>query len=260
MHPPLSSSSAAAVAAALAAAALAASATMLDGLQHDDKAVVDDDNAQWLRQYKLDMAEYQQQIDQEKQQQRKQQQPLSQQQEQLRTSRSPSPTARTITNYNNSSSSSSSSSMYSTVVDGEDRPPRHGRSPSSVSSSSVSSSLLSTKRVVDTSTKHVLALTGHQWMGVLHTTTGGTHTRTGPRPYARTRPNKDQWTPAECARDVRDRNREHARTTRLRKKVYLAELKATVTALVEERDAVVAAQTQLEVKNRNLYVVLLFVR
>ena len=145
--------------------------------------------------------------------------------------------------------------MYSTVVDGEDRPPRHGRSPSSVSSSSVSSSLLSTTRVVDTSTKHVLALTGHQWMGVLHTTTGGTHTSTGPRPYAR-RPKKDQWTPAERARDVRERNREHARTTRLRKKVYLAELKATVTALVEERDAVVAAQTQLDVKNRNLYVLL----
>ena len=75
----------------------------------------------------------------------------------------------------------------------------------------------------------------------------------GPRPYAR-RPKKDQWTPAERARDDRERNREHARTTRLRKKVYLAELKATVSALVEERDAIVAAHTQLEVKNRNLYV------
>ena len=41
----------------------------------------------------------------------------------------------------------------------------------------------------------------------------------------------------ERARQNRDRNREHARNTRLRKKAYVEELKRTWTELVAQRDA-----------------------
>lgn len=43
--------------------------------------------------------------------------------------------------------------------------------------------------------------------------------------------------PEERARQNRDRNREHARNTRLRKKAYVEELKRTLTELVTQRDA-----------------------
>jgi PAS domain S-box-containing protein len=47
-------------------------------------------------------------------------------------------------------------------------------------------------------------------------------------------------TPAEKARTNRDRNREHARNTRLRKKAYLEKLKSTVDDLCRERDTLVS--------------------
>jgi hypothetical protein len=43
----------------------------------------------------------------------------------------------------------------------------------------------------------------------------------------------------EKARQSRDRNRQHARNTRVRKKAYVEELKRTLNQLVEERDTVV---------------------
>lgn len=47
-------------------------------------------------------------------------------------------------------------------------------------------------------------------------------------------------TPAEKAKANRDRNREHARNTRLRKKAYLEQLKMTVDELCLERDTLVS--------------------
>jgi len=47
-------------------------------------------------------------------------------------------------------------------------------------------------------------------------------------------------TPAEKAKANRDRNREHARNTRLRKKAYLEKLKSTVDELCRERDTLVS--------------------
>lgn len=47
-------------------------------------------------------------------------------------------------------------------------------------------------------------------------------------------------TPAEKAKANRDRNREHARNTRLRKKAYLEQLKMTVDELCLERDTMVS--------------------
>lgn len=49
-----------------------------------------------------------------------------------------------------------------------------------------------------------------------------------------------QMTPTEKAKANRDRNREHARNTRLRKKAYLAKLKQTVDELCRERDTLVS--------------------
>merc|ERR1711957_200050 len=49
---------------------------------------------------------------------------------------------------------------------------------------------------------------------------------------------RESLTPDERARQNRDRNREHARNTRLRKKAYVEELKRTLTELVAQRDTI----------------------
>jgi len=51
-------------------------------------------------------------------------------------------------------------------------------------------------------------------------------------------------TPAEKAKACRERNREHARKTRLRKKAYVDELKKSLNEMVEERDAIKAEEEQ----------------
>ena len=51
--------------------------------------------------------------------------------------------------------------------------------------------------------------------------------------------NPENLSPEEKARQSRDRNRQHARNTRVRKKAYVEELKRTLNHLVEERDVVV---------------------
>lgn len=56
--------------------------------------------------------------------------------------------------------------------------------------------------------------------------------------------NPENLSPEEKARQSRDRNRQHARNTRVRKKAYVEELKRTLNHLVEERDVVVQ-QTRL---------------
>eukprot|EP00586_Coscinodiscus_wailesii_P003100 CAMPEP_0172491452 /NCGR_PEP_ID=MMETSP1066-20121228/22294_1 /TAXON_ID=671091 /ORGANISM="Coscinodiscus wailesii, Strain CCMP2513" /LENGTH=619 /DNA_ID=CAMNT_0013260513 /DNA_START=140 /DNA_END=1999 /DNA_ORIENTATION=- len=84
---------------------------------------------------------------------------------------------------------------------------------------------------VNTSTSYVTTLTSPNWMDIF---SGGTDPA-APRPIKRRRRN---LAPDERARLSRDRNREHARNTRLRKKAYLEELQRTIVALAARRDAV----------------------
>jgi PAS domain S-box-containing protein len=70
-------------------------------------------------------------------------------------------------------------------------------------------------------------------------------------------------TPAEKAKANRDRNREHARNTRLRKKAYLEKLKSTVDDLCRERDTLVsesagAANILVEMHNTRTEVLMSF--
>jgi len=70
-------------------------------------------------------------------------------------------------------------------------------------------------------------------------------------------------TPAEKAKANRDRNREHARNTRLRKKAYLEKLKTTVDELCRERDTLVseragAANLMVEMHNTRTEVLMSF--
>jgi PAS domain S-box-containing protein len=70
-------------------------------------------------------------------------------------------------------------------------------------------------------------------------------------------------TPEERAKANRDRNREHARNTRLRKKAYLEKLKSTVDELCRERDTLVseragAANILVEMNNTRTEVLMSF--
>mmetsp|Transcript_28703 Transcript_28703/g.60152 ORF Transcript_28703/g.60152 Transcript_28703/m.60152 type:complete len:911 (+) Transcript_28703:166-2898(+) len=70
-------------------------------------------------------------------------------------------------------------------------------------------------------------------------------------------------TPEERAKANRDRNREHARNTRLRKKAYLETLKSTVNDLCQERDTLVteragAASILVEMNNTRTEVLMSF--
>lgn len=70
-------------------------------------------------------------------------------------------------------------------------------------------------------------------------------------------------TPQEKAKANRDRNREHARNTRLRKKAYLEKLKSTVDELCRERDTLVseragAANLLVEMHNTRTEVLMSF--
>lgn len=73
----------------------------------------------------------------------------------------------------------------------------------------------------------------------------------------------EEMTPVAKAQANRDRNREHARNTRLRKKAYLEKLKSTVDELCRERDTLVseraaAANLLLEVQSTRQEVLLSF--
>eukprot|EP00980_Cylindrotheca_fusiformis_P006477 scaffold1377_cov126-Cylindrotheca_fusiformis.AAC.22 len=89
---------------------------------------------------------------------------------------------------------------------------------------------------VDTSTEHIKALTGSNWVSVC--AGGDIPASSGPNAdKMNNRARRQNLTPDERARQNRDRNREHARNTRLRKKAYVEELKRTLTSLVAQRDA-----------------------
>ena len=92
---------------------------------------------------------------------------------------------------------------------------------------------------VDTSTAHVKALTGANWVAActgaeaaVVAANGGVADPKGNGNRAK----RQNMTADERARQNRDRNREHARNTRLRKKAYVEELKRTLTELVAQRD------------------------
>jgi hypothetical protein len=99
---------------------------------------------------------------------------------------------------------------------------------------------------VNTSTAHVKALTGNNWVTAPSTTSTTSEAAVGPSidnsdegskvGVDRNRP-RPTMTADDRAKQNRDRNREHARNTRLRKKAYVDELKRTLIEIVNERDA-----------------------
>jgi hypothetical protein len=115
---------------------------------------------------------------------------------------------------------------------------------------------------IDTSTAHIKALTGNNWVSAC-TDNNSTTSSTGP-PASNdakgsnnnnNRTRRQNLTPDERARQNRDRNREHARNTRLRKKAYVEELKRTLTELVAQRDAADVERrqsTQREMEQREV--------
>ena len=90
---------------------------------------------------------------------------------------------------------------------------------------------------VDTSSDHIKALTGSNWVAVCSGGDLGAQAPASPSDKMNNRARRQNLTADERARQNRDRNREHARNTRLRKKAYVEELKRTLTALVAQRDA-----------------------
>jgi len=90
---------------------------------------------------------------------------------------------------------------------------------------------------IDTSTEHIKALTGSNWVAVCSGGDIGGPASSVVCDKMNNRARRQNLTADERARQNRDRNREHARNTRLRKKAYVEELKRTLTALVAQRDA-----------------------
>ena len=92
---------------------------------------------------------------------------------------------------------------------------------------------------VDTSTAHIKALTSSNWVAACTGDSMGDNddASISNADSKANRARRQNLTPDERARQNRDRNREHARNTRLRKKAYVEELKRTLTELVAQRDA-----------------------
>lgn len=97
---------------------------------------------------------------------------------------------------------------------------------------------------IDTSTAHINALTSQNWV----TACGPPTPEDSPScdasigegsacDKAARNAHRATLSQEERAKQNRDRNREHARNTRLRKKAYVEELKRTLTELVSQRDA-----------------------
>jgi hypothetical protein len=92
---------------------------------------------------------------------------------------------------------------------------------------------------VDTSTAHIKALTSPNWVTACSGPGGSNAANAAAQAAADAKANRarrQNLTPDERARQNRDRNREHARNTRLRKKAYVEELKSTLLELVIQRD------------------------
>ena len=93
-----------------------------------------------------------------------------------------------------------------------------------------------TKKCVDVSTAHIKALTSTNWVTACSGSDGSAENDVTTDSKAN-RARRQNLNPDERARQNRDRNREHARNTRLRKKAYVEELKRTLTELVAQRDS-----------------------
>mmetsp|Transcript_21072 Transcript_21072/g.32159 ORF Transcript_21072/g.32159 Transcript_21072/m.32159 type:complete len:698 (+) Transcript_21072:211-2304(+) len=108
--------------------------------------------------------------------------------------------------------------------------------------------------IPDTSTDHVHALTSSNWVAACSASGVANFGASGQTTLSQVQANKrrrQNLTADERAKQNRDRNREHARNTRLRKKAYVEELKRTLTELVTQRDSVAlerkrAAQREAE--------------
>jgi len=118
--------------------------------------------------------------------------------------------------------------------------------------------MISAGSQADVTTAHVTALTSSNWVSAVNNNAENSTHSSAPTlvrnntsiasasthsldhadalvPAAKRR--RQNLTPDERAKQNRDRNREHARNTRLRKKAYVEELKRTLTELVTQRDA-----------------------
>ena len=102
------------------------------------------------------------------------------------------------------------------------------------------------KKPINTSSSHIAALTSSNWVQACSEGVGdaaqaaalaAAAAANDPAQSKAARARRANLTPDERARQNRDRNREHARNTRLRKKAYVEELKKTLTELVAQRDA-----------------------
>mmetsp|Transcript_19125 Transcript_19125/g.28146 ORF Transcript_19125/g.28146 Transcript_19125/m.28146 type:complete len:667 (-) Transcript_19125:234-2234(-) len=113
-------------------------------------------------------------------------------------------------------------------------------------------SLAAAARPINTSTSHVNALASDSWVAACAASIGadvspGTAraaqvaafaaSSAASKAAANARAKRAALTTEDRAKQARDRNREHARNTRLRKKAYVEELKRTLTELVLQRDA-----------------------
>lgn len=100
------------------------------------------------------------------------------------------------------------------------------------------------KTPVDTSTAHIKALTGNNWVAACSSNASTVSANSATDAKGNNRVRRQNLTADERAQQNRDRNREHARNTRLRKKAYVEELKRTLTELVAQRDAAEAEKRQ----------------
>lgn len=100
------------------------------------------------------------------------------------------------------------------------------------------------KSSVDTSTAHIKALTGNNWVAACTSSSASVGGNSANDAKSNNRVRRQNLTADERAQQNRDRNREHARNTRLRKKAYVEELKRTLTELVAQRDTADAEKRQ----------------
>jgi len=84
----------------------------------------------------------------------------------------------------------------------------------------------------DTSTAHITALTSPNWLSASTSSSEDGHQPTTAKRRCQ------NLTPDERVKQNRERNKRHARNTRLRKKAYIEELKRTLLELVSQRDTV----------------------
>ncbi len=95
---------------------------------------------------------------------------------------------------------------------------------------------------IDTSTAHITALTSQNWVTACNPTPcpdspPSSSTAVSSCDKAARNARRATLSQEDRAKQNRDRNREHARNTRLRKKAYVEELKHTLTEMVSQRDA-----------------------